>query len=105
MNIIYLLECVNDDQTLYKIGYTKNSVKKRIEKLQTGNPHKIKELNSYKSYYGQLLEKTLHKHYSYCKKNGEWFSLDIAEVANFIKTCEKIEKNFDALKDNPFFKN
>ena len=104
MSIIYLLECVNDDQTLYKIGYTKNPVKKRIEKLQTGNPHKINEVAIYESCYGQLLEKTLHRNYSYCRKNGEWFDLPIKEVANFIKNCERIENNFSLLKDNPFFK-
>ena len=102
--IVYLLECVNEDQTLYKIGHTKNSVKKRIEKLQTGNPHKIREIARYESFYAQILEKTLHRNYSYCRKNGEWFLLEIKEVANFLKNCERIEKNFELLKDNPFFK-
>lgn len=103
MNIIYLLECKNDDGILYKIGYTKKSVKNRILNLQTGNPFEIKEIAKFESLYGQRTERTLHNQYSYCRKNGEWFELQYNDVANFIKTCERIEKNFDLLKDNPFF--
>jgi hypothetical protein len=36
--------------------------------------------------------------------NGEWFKLSETDVENFLAICERLEKGFDALKDNPFFK-
>lgn len=103
MTIIYLLECRNDTDILYKIGATKISVESRISKLQTGNPFKIEEVSKFESLYGQKVEKMLHKKFRHCKETGEWFKLDRSDVENFNKICEKIEKGFDALKDNLFF--
>jgi len=104
MGFVYLLESVNEDRTIYKIGYTKGNIKKRIDNLQTGNGYKIKELCSYKTEYNQKLERVIHNLYKHCRLTGEWFELPLSDVANFEKTCEKIEKGFNALKDNPFFK-
>ena len=102
MGYVYLLESSNEDGVIYKIGYTKNDVKRRIEKLQTGNPHEIKEVCHFKTKYNQKLEKSIHNRYSYCRLKGEWFILELKDVVNFIKTCESIEKSLDALKDNYF---
>ena len=102
MGYIYLLESSNDDGTIYKIGYTKNSIKKRISSLQTGNPYIIKELCSYKTKYNQRLEKSLHNFYSHCRLTGEWFSLSLNDITNFITLCDKLENNFDNLKNNHF---
>jgi hypothetical protein len=106
MGFVYLLECSDNDSTKYKIGYTKHEkIPKRISGLQTGNSEEIRELYKFQTKYDQKLEVVLHNQYSYCRcKKGEWFNLDYKSVANFINTCEKIEKNFDSLKDNPFFK-
>jgi hypothetical protein len=103
MGFIYLLECSNDDSTLYKIGYTKKSVKSRIDKLQTGNPYQIREIANFESSHGRRVESTLHNLYKHKNIKNEWFNLDIKEVANFIQNCERIEKTFDSLKENPFF--
>ena len=100
MGYVYLLESSNDDGTIYKIGYTKNSTKRRISELQTGNPYLIKELCCYYTEYDQKLERAIHNFYSHCRLKGEWFSLDLKSVANFLKTCEKIENNFDVLQHN-----
>lgn len=101
---IYLLECSNNDDTVYKIGFTKNkNIQKRITNLQTGNNNQIKELYNYESDYGTLLEKSLHNHYKYRKIKNEWFRLELNEVVNFKNLCEKLEKGFDALKDNTYF--
>lgn len=102
MTIIYLLECKNDDSVLYKIGSTKN-VENRIKKLQTGNPYEIKEIAKFESSHGQLVERALHNGFGYCRKKGEWFQIELKDVVNFINICEKIEKGFDALKDNTYF--
>lgn len=102
MGYVYLLESSNEDGTIYKIGYTKNDVKRRIEKLQTGNPHEIKEVCSYQTKYNQKLERAIHNRYSHCRLKGEWFKLELNDVVDFIKTCEKLEYSFDILKDNYF---
>ena len=107
MGFVYLLECSNNDSTVYKIGFTKGSVQKRIKNLQTGNSYKIKELCNYQTKYNQKLEKSIHNHYRHrrCEKS-EWFNLSNEDITNFIKNCERVEKNFDFLKesDNYFFK-
>lgn len=103
MTIIYLLECKNDDDVLYKIGSTKKSVKSRISKLQTGNPFKIKEVANFTSFHGQKVEKILHNNFSYCKKNGEWFSLNISDVSNFINTCQRIENGLNLIENFNYF--
>ena len=102
MGYIYLLESSNEDGTIYKIGYTKNDVKKRIEKLQTGNPYEIKEVCNYKTKYNQRLEKAIHNRYNYCRLKGEWFKLELKDISSFINTCEQIENILDSLKDNHF---
>lgn len=104
MGFIYLLECSDNDDTVYKIGYTKHQeTKKRIKGLQTGNKDEIKEVYMFETKYNQKLESVLHRMFAQnrCKK-GEWFSMDLKNVVNFIPLCKQIEKNFDNLKDNPF---
>jgi hypothetical protein len=58
----------------------------------------------FKSNYPTKLETTLHNKYSYdrCKK-GEWFRMNLKDVVDFIPNCKKMEKNFEALKDNYYF--
>lgn len=106
MAIIYLIESVRDYDTVYKIGYTKsnNSKKNRLVNLQTGNDGILKIIHEYHSEYGRTLEKALQNFYRHNKIRNEWFELDIQEVVNFPKMCQKIEKNFEALKDNQFLK-
>jgi len=106
MAIIYLIEAIKDyDDTVYKIGYTKSnkSKKDRIRNLQTGNDNKLNILYEFNTKYEFKLETALHNFLKHNNKRGEWFKLELTEVSNFIKICEQIEKNFDALKDNPFF--
>ena len=105
MGLVYLLECTNDDHTVYKIGYTKNTVQKRIKALQTGNSYIIKELCKYETKYHQKLERAVQNHYKHHNLNlkGEWYNLELSDITSFISTCERIEKNFEHLKDNPFF--
>lgn len=105
MGYIYLFECASDHNTSYKIGFTKNkNISKRISSLQTGNKDTIKCVDIFKTKHKRKIETTLHNRFNYCRLEGEWFDLDIKDVANFKDTCENIEKNFDSLKDNPFFK-
>ena len=106
MGYIYLFESISEYQVLYKIGFTKNknTLKKRVKQLQTGNPNKIKMVEFFGSEHGRKLETTLHNIYSSKRLEGEWFELDDYDVKLFIDSCEKIEKNFDVLleSNNPF---
>ena len=103
---VYLLECVSDYETTYKIGYTRNKdVKKRIKSLQTGNKDKMRCINIYESpNHAKRIEITLHNLYSFKREGGEWFKLELNDITNFKSTCQKIEENFDILDEynNPF---
>lgn len=103
---VYLLECVSDYETSYKIGYTRNKdIKKRIKNLQTGNKDKIKCIDFYCSEkYARKIETSLHNFYSFKRQGGEWFDLDNTDIINFQYLCHKLEENFELLEkyNNPF---
>jgi hypothetical protein len=107
MAIIYLIESVRDYDTVYKIGYTKsdNTKKNRIRNLQTGNDGNLNIVHEFHTKYGTNVEIALHNLYKYANKRGEWFEMDIIDVCNFTKLCEKLERNFSYLNENHFFKN
>lgn len=96
---IYLFECVSDNETTYKIGYTRNKdYKKRIRGLQTGNKDRITCVDMFYTKYGRMVETALHNFYSFKNKGGEWFDLDLQDVVNFKCACQKLEDNFDLLE-------
>ena len=103
--VVYLLKIINDDKTLYKIGFTNGSVYNRIKNLQTGCPYKIEIVDTFNSPYSKVLELILHNMLSHKKTHGEWFDLDIFDEFNFKKTCEKLEniqKTLDKYKKDIF---
>lgn len=104
MGFVYLLECIIDNDSIYKIGFTKDKIQKRINKLQTGNGYELIERYKFETKYNQKVERRLHKYFNTKRLKGEWFKLDKEDVNSFLQKCEKIENDFDALKDNPFFK-
>lgn len=103
---VYLLECVSDYETTYKIGYTRNKdINKRIRNLQTGNKDKIKCIDYYCSEKNaKKIEIALHNFFSFKRKGGEWFDLNNIDIINFQESCKKIDDNFDLLEkyNNPF---
>ena len=102
---IYLLECVSNWDTTYKIGYTRNKdIKKRIKGLQTGNKDKIVCIDKFESTPGRTVETALHNFYSYKRQVGEWFELEFEDVLSFQDICKRIEENLDLLEksNNPF---
>ena len=86
---VYLLKIVNDSETLYKIGYTGESVHRRIRELQTGCPYEILLVDTYSSEYSRVIETTLHHLFESKNTHGEWFRLDYSDEMNFINLCEK----------------
>lgn len=95
---VYLLKIVNEDRTLYKIGFTRGSVYKRIRELQTGCPYEIHMVDTYSSEYGTVIESTLHNIFSHRKTYGEWFALECDEEARFKELCEKFHNIQNIIK-------
>lgn len=99
MSYIYLIECIRDYDTVYKIGYTNNNPNRRLKQLNTGNDGEMKIINVFETEWGQMVERTLHKVYSHKNINKEWFKLDIKDIVNFTPTCQKIEENIKVIKN------
>jgi len=104
MGFVYILENTNDSNTVYKIGFTTGTIQSRIKPLQTGNAYEITELYKFPTKYNRRLETAMHRYYKMDRMKGEWFNIEDNEVKNFLEICEKYEKGFDALRENPFFK-
>jgi len=102
LNIIYLIECVNSDSVKYKIGYSKNhkTLVRRLKSIQTGNPDKCTILDTFETNHKRKVEIALHRSLSQCRREGEWFDLDLVQVTNFKSICEVMENGFDVLKEN-----
>jgi len=93
---IYLIESIGDYETVYKIGFSKHT-EKRLEQLKTGNPNKITIIENFCTKHGRKVETAFHNLYSHKRLEGEWFTLDLVDIVDFIKNCEKIEENFNIL--------
>lgn len=102
MKKVYLMCVESSDDIYYKIGVSKNT-KNRIKNLSTGNHLDVNVIKEIKSEFPTKLEKRLHKHFENKKIKGEWFSLNQADLEAFDSICDKYEKIFNSLKENPFF--
>lgn len=69
---------VVSDGKNYKIGYTDEAVKKRIDSLQTGNANKLTLIHHIEG--GRSLEKLFHKAFESKRLNGEWFNLSDEDI-------------------------
>jgi predicted GIY-YIG superfamily endonuclease len=101
MSYIYLIKCEVDETILYKIGFSKN-VNQRLKELKTGNPNSLEIVAKFQTKHNRKVESAFHNHYKHKNVNGEWFELLPEEVNKFLDNCQQMERNFDALKDNPF---
>lgn len=95
--IVYLIESVRDYDTVYKIGYTRKSSKKRSKQLQTGNDGNLKIVYEHRTSHGQICERTIQNFYSHLRIKNEWFKLDMNDVIKFPEICNKIENNLDLI--------
>jgi hypothetical protein len=101
--MIYLIECKRDYDTVYKIGFSKNSPTNRSKGMQTGNDGELRVLYKFQSKHGRKVEIALQRFLSHKKINQggtEWFRLDLEDVQNFYELCQKVEENLSILKDN-----
>jgi hypothetical protein len=104
---VYLVCSEFDNNKLYKIGYTKRNIDKRISEFKTGNCSELYLVNSFKSKWGTKIESILHKKYKSQSKNinGEWFKLENEDIINFYNDCKKIHDNIETISnENSYFK-
>lgn len=99
---VYLISAEINNEKLYKIGFTRREVNKRLKELKTGNPADFRIVETFKSDYGTKIESQIHKIFNYKKVDGEWFSLTDEDIVNFTNICEKIEDNLKLLKNNTY---
>lgn len=79
--VVYLLQ----SGVFHKIGLTTQSVKKRVEQIQSAMPHEVHILHTIKSDDIEALETKLHKQFADSRVNGEWFTL-CQEDVNYIRS-------------------
>ena len=94
MKKLYLISSGVDNK-IYKIGYTRRDVKKRIKEFKTGNSTLLEIVYTFESKWSSKIEPLLHKKYE--KIEGEWFKLTNDEINSFIKTCEHLHNTFEVL--------
>jgi len=97
---IYLIESVDNFETIYKIGHTKNKPYLRVRQLQTGTGANLKLVCSFGTEYGTKLEVVLHNMFKSKQVRNEWFRLDLDDVINFTKFCEMYEANIKMLSES-----
>ena len=82
-----------------KIGYTKCSIDKRIQQLNTGSPNKIYKLGWIEG--NKEKEKELHIKFSMyrIRNNGEWFN-GAQEIIDYINSVNQEPNIFVDIVDN-----
>jgi hypothetical protein len=101
---IYLISSEINNDTLYKIGITRQEVKNRLKQLKTGNAANLSVISVFESKWAFKIEANLHRSYETKNISGEWFRLEKEEVDNFISRCQLIHDNFELLnKSNTWF--
>lgn len=100
---VYLVCAKIGDEKLYKIGYTRRKVEKRIKELKTGNAADFYIVDSFNSKWGTKIEALLHRAYQNKKINGEWFELTKEEVNKFKSKCESSHRNFEIISKTTYY--
>lgn len=105
MKYIYLISSSLGEETIYKIGFTRNSVEKRINQLKTGSPAEYDIVKTFEAdKYGSSIEKYLHKYFEPKKIDREWFSLTKEDIKKFIPLCEKHYNNLELIDENNLYR-
>lgn len=95
--LVYLICAEFEGRRLYKIGYTRRSVEKRIKEFKTGNSSEFYIIESFRTKWAPKIEAVLHKVFIHRKINGEWFDLTDADISVFKKTCETYHSNLELI--------
>ena len=97
---VYLISAEFGDKKLYKIGYTKRDINKRIKEFKTGNVSDFIIENSFQSKWGTKIESNLHRRFKTQKIRGEWFDLNDEDINNFKSYCQVIHDNLELIENN-----
>lgn len=100
---VYLVCAEIGDERLYKIGYTRRPIEKRIKELKTGNAADFYIIDSFQSKWGTKIESILHRNLSSKKVNGEWFLLDDSDIKSFSKRCNEIHYNLELVSKSLYY--
>lgn len=96
LKTIYLIN--QSGTNLYKIGITKKDPKKRIKELQIGNGSTLELVKTFQTEFNFQLETALHKYFSNCQVNPEWFEFSTETLEKFEDVCKLLEGNFKYLQ-------
>ena len=94
---VYLICAEFEGRKLYKIGYTRRKIEKRIKEIKTGNGSDIYLVNSFKSKWGTKIESHLHRVFSSKKVNREWFDLTDDDIKMFTEKCDLMHKTMEII--------
>lgn len=97
---VYLICSEINGNRLYKIGYTKRDIEKRIKEFKTGNASSFYLIDSFQSKWGTKIEARLHKLFKHKKVSGEWFNLDNNDISDFKKICNSLHNNLELISSN-----
>jgi hypothetical protein len=101
---VYLICSEFEGRKLYKIGYTRRPIEKRIKEIRTGNGSDIYLIDSFQSVWGTKIESNLHKQFKIKKVNGEWFDLTDDDVSSFRNRCKSSHDILELItKDNTYY--
>ena len=89
--MIYLIKTKGND--FYKIGYTSDSINKRLKSIQTGCPYKLKVINKINGSMEQ--EKILHTLFKEYRTQGEWFKLNKEHLNILVNVMEFVATDID----------
>ncbi len=97
---VYLVCSEINGNKMYKIGYTKRAIEKRLKEFKTGNGAEIYLIESFHSKWGTKIEAALHRLFRSKKISGEWFNLNDDEVSSFVVECNKRHDNLNFIESN-----
>ncbi len=97
---VYLICSEINNEKIYKIGYTKRPIEKRLKEFKTGNGAEIYLVDSFTSKWGTKIERNLHKFYIGKKVSGEWFKLSDSDLKTFKDKCISIHENLNFIESN-----
>ena len=92
--MIYLIKTKGND--FYKIGYTSDSINKRLKSIQTGCPYKLKVINKINGSMEQ--EKILHTLFKEYRTQGEWFKLNKEHLNILLNVMKFVATDIDKPK-------
>lgn len=104
MRKLYVLSTTDfNGNKIYKIGFTKQSVKSRVKQLQTGSHSEIKIEFVYEAdNYIVSIESRLHRDFTNNRISGEWFELSLEDFIRIPELCEQYYGMFKTLEDNTY---